>query len=54
MKIEEFAKSIGEESTATIRLKEYFKTAKERKLKAAELKKLEKENKKTAEKILNG
>lgn len=52
-KIENFAKNIGEESTATTRLKEYFKIAKEIKKETKEQKKLEKANTKIAEKILN-
>lgn len=51
--IEEFAKEMGSESTALTRLEEYFKIAKERKIEAIEQKKIEKENKKIAEKILN-
>lgn len=51
--IEEFAKEMGSESTALTRLEKYFKIAKERKIEAIEQKKIEKENKKIAEKILN-
>lgn len=53
-KIDEFAYSIGEESTAKIRVEEYIKTAKELKAQRAEQQAIVKSNRKEAEKILKG
>ncbi len=51
--IDKFANEMGQESTASIRVEEYFKTAKEFKLKLQKQEELKKANQKIADDILN-